>query len=89
MAWHGVCPHGRPEVRRHPRLLLLSEPRRGPEARPHPHPGLYVGATEVDNTDDEPIAEKIDRLKKELFAQFDESARIEQVVREQLERLDA
>ena len=37
---------------------------------------------------DEPIAEKIDRLTKELLAHFDESARLEQVVREQLERLD-
>ena len=51
-------------------------------------PGRYVGAAETDDTDDEPIAEKIDRLTKELFAHFDESARLEQVVREQLERLD-
>ena len=61
------------------------------EVRKHDHiltPGRYVGAAEVDDTDDEPIAEKIDRLKKELFAHFEESARLEQVVREQLERLD-
>jgi type I restriction enzyme M protein len=51
-------------------------------------PGRYVGATEVDDADDEPIAGKIDRLTKELFAHFDESARLEQVVRSQLERLD-
>jgi type I restriction enzyme M protein len=50
-------------------------------------PGRYVGALET-NTDDEPIAEKIDRCTKELFAHFDESARLEQVIREQLERLD-
>ena len=62
------------------------------EIRKHDHiltPGRYVGAAETDDTDDEPIAEKIDRLTKELFAHFDESARLEQVVREQLERLDA
>ena len=51
-------------------------------------PGRYVGAAETDDDDGEPIAEKIDRLTKELFAHFDESARLEQVVREQLERLD-
>ena len=61
------------------------------EIRKHDHiltPGRYVGAAEIDDADDEPIAEKIDRLTKELFAHFDESARLEQVVREQLERLD-
>ena len=31
---------------------------------------------------------QIDRLTKELFAHFDESARLEQVVRVNLERLD-
>jgi type I restriction enzyme M protein len=51
-------------------------------------PGRYVGAAEADDSDGEPIAEKINRLKKELFAHFDESARLEQVVRRQLERLD-
>ena len=35
----------------------------------------------------EPIDEKIERLTKELFAAFDESARLEQVVRTQLARL--
>ena len=46
-------------------------------------PGRYVGAAEVED-DGEPIDAKIERLTKELFAQFDESARLEQVVREQL-----
>jgi type I restriction enzyme M protein len=61
------------------------------EIREHDHvltPGRYVGAAEVDTSDDEPIADKIERLKKELYAHFDSSARLEQVVREQLERLD-
>lgn len=61
------------------------------EVRTHDHiltPGRYVGAAEVEDTDTEPIAEKIERLKKELFTHFEESARLEQVVREQLERLD-
>jgi len=62
------------------------------EIRKHDHiltPGRYVGAAEVNDGDAEPIAERIDRLTKELFTYFDESARLEQVVREQLERLDA
>lgn len=62
------------------------------EIRAHDHvltPGRYVGAAEVDTSGDEPIAEKIERLTKELFAHFEESARLEQEVRTQLERLDA
>jgi len=50
-------------------------------------PGRYVGAAEVED-DGEPIDEKIARLKAELLAAFDESARLEKVVREQLERVD-
>src|SRR5271156_4028177 len=50
-------------------------------------PGRYVGAPKVED-DGEPIDEKIVRLTKELFTAFDESARLETVVREQLERLD-
>jgi type I restriction enzyme M protein len=42
----------------------------------------------VDDGDDEPIADKIERLKQELFAHFEESARLEREVRTQLERLD-
>ena len=49
-------------------------------------PGAMSGAPEVED-DGEPIDAKIERLTKELFAQFDESARSEQVVREQLGRL--
>ncbi|MGN9918461.1 type I restriction-modification system subunit M [Micromonospora palomenae] len=51
-------------------------------------PGRYVGAADVDTSDDEPTEEKIARLTKELFAHFDESARLEAVVREQLRRID-
>jgi type I restriction enzyme M protein len=61
------------------------------EIRNHDHvltPGRYVGIAEVDDSDDEPIADKIARLTKELYAHFEESARLEQVVREQLERID-
>jgi type I restriction enzyme M protein len=60
------------------------------EIRRHEHnltAGRYVGAAEVDNGDDEPLANKLDRLTKELFAHFEESTRLEQVVREQLESL--
>lgn len=49
-------------------------------------PGRYVGSAEAQD-DGEPIAEKIDRLTKELFAQFDESERLAKVVREQLGRV--
>ena len=62
------------------------------ETREYGHvlsPGRYVGAVEVDDSDGEPIADKIERLKKELLTHFDESARLEEVVRTQLERLDA
>jgi type I restriction enzyme M protein len=60
------------------------------EVRKHEHiltPGRYVGAADATDDDDEPIAEKIARLKKDLFAHFEESARLDQVVRDQLERL--
>lgn len=50
-------------------------------------PGRYVGAAELED-DGEPIEEKIARLKAELLAAFDESARLEKLVREQLERID-
>ncbi|ACV77509.1 type I restriction-modification system subunit M [Nakamurella multipartita] len=49
-------------------------------------PGRYVGAAEVED-DGEPIEEKIDRLTKQLFDQFDESERLAKVVRQRLGRL--
>jgi len=49
-------------------------------------PGRYVGAAEAED-DGERIEDKIERLTKELFAQFDESARLEAAVRYQLGRL--
>lgn len=49
-------------------------------------PGRYVGAAAVED-DGEPIDEKVARLKAELDAAFDESARLAKLVREQLERL--
>jgi type I restriction enzyme M protein len=61
------------------------------EVRKHEHiltSGRYVGAAESIDEDAEPIADKIARLKKELFTHFDESARLDKVVRDQLERLD-
>ncbi|WP_250285317.1 class I SAM-dependent DNA methyltransferase [Frankia sp. CiP1_Cm_nod2] len=61
------------------------------EIRTHDHvltPGRYVGAAELDTSNDEPIADKIARLTKELFTHFEESARLEKEVRTQLERLD-
>lgn len=49
-------------------------------------PGRYVGAGDVVG-DDEPIEDKIARLTKELLAQFDESARLETIARQQLGRV--
>jgi len=49
-------------------------------------PGRYVGAAEVED-DGEPIEEKIERLTKQLFEQFEESERLATVVRQHLERL--
>ena len=49
-------------------------------------PGRYVGAPEAED-DGEPIEEKLIRLRAELEAQFTESARLADVVREQLERV--
>lgn len=49
-------------------------------------PGRYVGSA-PEPEDLEPIDEKIARLKGDLIEAFDESARLETVVREQLERL--
>lgn len=50
-------------------------------------PGRYVGAAEAED-DGEPIDEKIERLTKELFDQFDESARLDAEVRHQLGRVN-
>jgi type I restriction enzyme M protein len=60
------------------------------EIAEHDHiltPGRYVGAAEKDEDDSEPIEEKIERLKKELFTAFEESARLEEEARIQLGRL--
>ena len=50
-------------------------------------PGRYVGVAVIED-DGEPMDEKIERLTKEIFGQFEESARIEVEVRKQLGRLD-
>ncbi|WEG09303.1 class I SAM-dependent DNA methyltransferase [Microbacterium horticulturae] len=50
-------------------------------------PGRYVGAPEAED-DGEPLEEKLARLRAELEAQFAESARLADVVREQLGRVD-
>lgn len=49
-------------------------------------PGRYVGAAEIVD-DEEPIDEKIMRLKRILVEQFDETERLSVVVREQLGRI--
>ncbi|RKS77098.1 type I restriction enzyme M protein [Actinomadura pelletieri DSM 43383] len=60
------------------------------EIRTHDHvltPGRYVGAAETD-PGEEPAADRAERLTKELFAQFEESAHLDQVVRAELGRLN-
>jgi type I restriction enzyme M protein len=53
-------------------------------------PGQYVGLPELAAPGDaEPVTDKVERLAKELLASFDESARLEQAVRDQLARLAA
>jgi type I restriction enzyme M protein len=49
-------------------------------------PGRYVGAADVED-DGEPIDEKLARLRAALEKQFAESARLAEVVREQLGRV--
>ena len=59
------------------------------EIRSHDHvltPGRYVGAAAPD-AGDEPAADRVERLTKELLAQFEESQRLDQVVRRELGRL--
>ncbi|MHB1615252.1 MAG: class I SAM-dependent DNA methyltransferase [Actinomycetes bacterium] len=50
-------------------------------------PGRYVGS-EAAEEDDEPIGDKIARLKRELYEAFEESDRLQERVREALERID-
>ena len=50
-------------------------------------PGRYVGAEDVED-DGEPFDEKLKRLTMKLDEQFQESARLEQMIRENLSRLD-
>ncbi|TDC53888.1 restriction endonuclease subunit M [Actinomadura sp. KC345] len=60
------------------------------EVRSHDHvltPGRYVG-TAAPGTEDEPAADQVERLTKELFTQLEESARLDQVVRAELGRLN-
>lgn len=48
-------------------------------------PGRYVGAAEA-HADAESIGLKLARLRSELYGEFDEGARLEAAIREQLER---
>jgi type I restriction enzyme M protein len=51
-------------------------------------PGRYVGVAEEEGDPDaEPVEAKVERLTKELFALFEESGRLEALVREQVGRL--
>ncbi|TYB39731.1 SAM-dependent DNA methyltransferase [Micromonospora sp. AP08] len=61
------------------------------EVAAHDHvltPGRYVGAAEAEEDPDaEPLADRIERLTKELYAHFDEAARLDAIVREQIGRV--
>jgi type I restriction enzyme M protein len=51
-------------------------------------PGRYVGATKAnENPDAEALADRIQRLTNEMYAHFDESARLNRTVRAQMEGL--
>ena len=50
-------------------------------------PGRYVGTEEVEE-DDEPIEEKIERLKNELFLAFEESNKLQERVKKALGQID-
>jgi len=50
-------------------------------------PGRYVGAAELEE-DDEPFEQKMRRLTKELEEQFEESSKLERMIRENLKRLN-
>jgi type I restriction enzyme M protein len=60
------------------------------EIREHDHvlvPGRYVGVPEPADDGGEPVADKVARLAKELYASLEDSARLERAVREQLDQL--
>ncbi len=63
------------------------------EVAAHDHvltPGRYVGVAEAEEDPNaEPLTSRIERLTKELYIHFEESTRLESVIRQQLERLDA
>jgi type I restriction enzyme M protein len=50
-------------------------------------PGRYVGAAEVED-DGEPIEEKVVRLKTELFAEFEKSNRLQELISRQIEGIE-
>ncbi|MFC7547992.1 type I restriction-modification system subunit M [Plantactinospora sp. GCM10030261] len=62
------------------------------EVAAHDHiltPGQYVGAAEAEEDPDaEPLADRIERLTKELYAHFEESSRLESIIRHQRGGLD-
>lgn len=49
-------------------------------------PGRYVGVAEIEQ-DSEPFETKMPRLKQELYAMFEESHKLEENIKEQLEKL--
>jgi type I restriction enzyme M protein len=89
-AWRGT-PSARAKLLTYEDIPGFSHSATLEEIREHNHvltPGRYVGAAETQDDDGEPVVNKIERLTKELLAHFDESARLEQIVRTQLERVN-
>ncbi|MGW6695339.1 class I SAM-dependent DNA methyltransferase [Rhodococcus sp. NPDC054953] len=85
-AWRGTESAGGATYEDEPGFCYSAELSEIKEADYALTPGRYVGAAPIED-DGEPIEEKIARLTGELYAQFDESARLQQVVREQLGRV--
>ena len=77
---------GAGRVRRRAGLLLVGHARGDQGRGLRPDAGPVRRRCRVED-DGEPIDEKIERLSKELFAQFEESDRLAAVVREQLGRV--
>ena len=66
-----------------PRLRCL---RRSGNTTSYSTPGRYVGTEEAE-IDDEPVEEKIERLAKELYAEFDRGSELEKAFRNGLREL--
>ncbi|GEM49624.1 class I SAM-dependent DNA methyltransferase [Deinococcus cellulosilyticus] len=88
-AWKGITPHGETAPEPYQDVPGFCKSANLTEIQGHGYvltPGRYVGAEEVED-DDEPFEDKMRHLTAQLKAQFEESAQLEQVIRENLKGL--